>query len=494
MADGGVLEFEGGVYKITGTYQSGTTKHVYGLKINNDNITLSGGSEVALVFDPPSPYDMDAPNCDTGRDEFLDVNGSNLLVTGGMTLKYGYSGDRDSYDNSWVYNDDCILENLTIEEFTSISSNQGGEVRRCNFWNLGRVDSNCRGDNKTSTWYGAGNTVMWRVYSANSRPHDVILYTGAGRPYVFGVENYIDATNSDISDQAMFRSYNTSSLSDLAHHYWIGNYIVTPDHGIQIYSAKQVKISHIHIKNNIIVRPYTSSFSALWLNYAPEDPSYITDYVVDGNAVYVNAPSSDRFAIQFGNGSDDRFGPGISVTNNVWGANLDGAGDPNSWSWGRYYTPGSPSGIYFKNNVKTNAADSTPNPGEWEFNSPTGSVTINNNSPSTSERLVTLNLTADDAESGMYSSPRWPLKAGALMRFSNDGITWADSRPYSKNSSWMLSEGTGEKTVWVSFRDVDGNWSKPYFDKIYFDDNGSGQPPTPDKEPSPPKGLRILGN
>lgn len=90
---------------------------------------------------------------------------------------------------------------------------------------------------------------------------------------------------------------------------------------------------------------------------------------------------------------------------------------------------------------------------------PTGSIKINNNSPYAYNRNVILNLAATDSGSGMAS--------GAQMCFSDeDGTRWSTPERYAANKNWVLSGDSGEKKVYVKFKDVAGNWSSVYWDSI----------------------------
>ncbi|MBN2299378.1 MAG: fibronectin type III domain-containing protein, partial [Deltaproteobacteria bacterium] len=99
---------------------------------------------------------------------------------------------------------------------------------------------------------------------------------------------------------------------------------------------------------------------------------------------------------------------------------------------------------------------------------PTGSIVINNSSPLTSTRVVTLNLSAADSGGSV-----------AGMRLSNDGQSYSDEAAYSTSQQWVLTEGDGVKTVYVLFKDAAGNWmSTPVSDSIelQLDTDGDGLP------------------
>lgn len=91
-----------------------------------------------------------------------------------------------------------------------------------------------------------------------------------------------------------------------------------------------------------------------------------------------------------------------------------------------------------------------------ETSPPTGlSVRINDGAEMTCSQTVALQLAASDSGSGMGE-----------MRFSNDGATWSEWVPYATTKTWLLSEGTGIKTVRAQFRDKLYNESAVVLDFI----------------------------
>ena len=55
------------------------------------------------------------------------------------------------------------------------------------------------------------------------------------------------------------------------------------------------------------------------------------------------------------------------------------------------------------------------------------------------------------------------------MRFSNDGTNWSVWEPFANSKEWTVSEGDGEKTVHVQFKDAAGNESDTAQDIIVLD-------------------------
>ncbi|MFH1062656.1 MAG: FlgD immunoglobulin-like domain containing protein [Candidatus Omnitrophota bacterium] len=89
---------------------------------------------------------------------------------------------------------------------------------------------------------------------------------------------------------------------------------------------------------------------------------------------------------------------------------------------------------------------------------PTGTITINADDVDTSSPEVTLSLSAIDGNSGL-----------GQMQFSNDNITYSASETYNILKDWTLTTGDGEKTVYVKYQDIAGNWSQAFTDTIVLD-------------------------
>ena len=86
--------------------------------------------------------------------------------------------------------------------------------------------------------------------------------------------------------------------------------------------------------------------------------------------------------------------------------------------------------------------------------SPTGSIVINNNAPTTPSSSVTLTLPAQD-NCGV-----------SQMSFRNESGTWSALETYAATKNWTLAPGEGTRTVSVYFRDSAGNASPIYSDNI----------------------------
>ncbi len=80
-----------------------------------------------------------------------------------------------------------------------------------------------------------------------------------------------------------------------------------------------------------------------------------------------------------------------------------------------------------------------------EYDSPTGSVIINDDDIFTTSTNVELKLSAVDPP---------PITSGLKdMRFSNDKTLWSEWEDYDPGKTWNLSSGDGIKTVYVQYRD-----------------------------------------
>ncbi len=73
---------------------------------------------------------------------------------------------------------------------------------------------------------------------------------------------------------------------------------------------------------------------------------------------------------------------------------------------------------------------------------PTGTISINSGAAYTNSRAVTLNVSCPDA---------------VQMQFCNANGTWSGWQAYAAAANWTLSEGDGDKTVYVRFKDAAGN-------------------------------------
>jgi len=86
-----------------------------------------------------------------------------------------------------------------------------------------------------------------------------------------------------------------------------------------------------------------------------------------------------------------------------------------------------------------------------DFTPPTGTIKINDGAATTASRDVQLQLSISDSSAYLKD-----------IRVSNDGVTWADWRPYTTSLPWTLALGAdGQRTVSVLARDEAGNVSPP---------------------------------
>jgi len=89
---------------------------------------------------------------------------------------------------------------------------------------------------------------------------------------------------------------------------------------------------------------------------------------------------------------------------------------------------------------------------------PAGEVVINNGATSTTNRNVTLTLTASD-NSGLV--PR--------MRLSNTNGVWNPWEAFATNRAWQFPDGVTTRTVYAQFEDPFGNLSAVVSDSIFVD-------------------------
>ena len=114
--------------------------------------------------------------------------------------------------------------------------------------------------------------------------------------------------------------------------------------------------------------------------------------------------------------------------------------------------------VWFKDNVG-NTSEVVEDTILLDNEAPTGnSIKINEDNEYTTERAVTLTLVSDGATEMCVSN-------------TNECETWED---YVTSKVWTLTEGEGEKTVYVWYRDLSSNESECVSDTVIYDSN----PPT----------------
>ncbi len=84
-----------------------------------------------------------------------------------------------------------------------------------------------------------------------------------------------------------------------------------------------------------------------------------------------------------------------------------------------------------------------------DVTAPTGGVTVNGGAATTTTANVTLTLSASDGAG-----------SGAVeMRLGHDGTAWNSWEPLAASRAWVLTAGSGAKSVYVQFRDAVGHVS-----------------------------------
>ena len=134
--------------------------------------------------------------------------------------------------------------------------------------------------------------------------------------------------------------------------------------------------------------------------------------------------------------------------------------EPFNWTKQIYFTSGDGEDIvYFR--VKDNAGNMalTNDTIILDTTLPHSlSIRINNGASETNSTLVNLKLNAGDALSGVYQ-----------MSFSTDGENWDAWRNYTNTTSYNLSDGDGEKTIYFKVKDRAGNVAEPVSATIFLD-------------------------
>ena len=84
-------------------------------------------------------------------------------------------------------------------------------------------------------------------------------------------------------------------------------------------------------------------------------------------------------------------------------------------------------------------------------------LAINNKAERTNSTMVSLAIECADDASGV-----------SMMALSNDGVNYQPWETYCTTKSWELSEGNGQKTVFLKIRDKAGNEATPIKASIEF--------------------------
>lgn len=105
---------------------------------------------------------------------------------------------------------------------------------------------------------------------------------------------------------------------------------------------------------------------------------------------------------------------------------------------------------------------------------PTGTIAINNDDLCTENQTVTLSIYADRLESveiSVYESIYGSLNTEItyMMISNNASFSLANWEAYNTTKQWTLSNGDGNKTVYIRFMDSLSSISETYSDSIIFD-------------------------
>ncbi len=169
-------------------------------------------------------------------------------------------------------------------------------------------------------------------------------------------------------------------------------------------------------------------------------------------------------------------GPGSGVSrvevSTNGGATWSPASGTSSWTYS-WALPAD--GVY---NIKSRATDiatnlEIPSTGvtvEVDGTPPVGSVSINAGSLYTTNRNVTLTLSATDTGPGRTCPGTYPIMCNvAEMQFSLNGTAWNDWEPAATSKAWQFASGDGQKTIYARYKDQAGNVSSPYSTYIALD-------------------------
>jgi alpha-tubulin suppressor-like RCC1 family protein len=234
-------------------------------------------------------------------------------------------------------------------------------------------------------------------------------------------------------------------------------------------------------------KSYTNSFSYTFTSYSTSSTLYV--WYKDASSNQSSSPESATHLLPLSINSTDPYTNSLSVT--VTLANKDSNGvtgyylsessstppisasgwkvvtSTTSFSTSISYTFGSGEGTktvyaWFRNSVGT-VSQRYDDSIIYETVAPTGSVSINSGSSSTSIHLVTIALTSSDAYGviGYYLSEN-----NSTPSTSSSWVSVTSSTSYSSSVEFTLTTGNASKTVYAWFKDEAGNVSSQFNDSI----------------------------
>ena len=195
-------------------------------------------------------------------------------------------------------------------------------------------------------------------------------------------------------------------------------------------------------------------------NYSNASDNIVDTVANAGN--YVNNPTLVWGAMDFYPKAGQATGTALDmslINGNVEFDKDFNGNDKGSFTYrGAYAGSGTNPGWQIDKAIKDQQAPPPPPPPPpGDETPPTGTVQIEGGAATTEDLTVDLTLAATDADSGMG--------AGAEMSFSNDGVSWSPAEAFATTrTGWELHTyggdvTEGQKTVYVRYKDVAGNWS-----------------------------------
>lgn len=140
--------------------------------------------------------------------------------------------------------------------------------------------------------------------------------------------------------------------------------------------------------------------------------------------------------------------------------------DPEEW-FGMYSVNDDYKTLSAKGNIPETVKDLFANPIPPDANVPKGSVSINIGADYTNITAVTLSLSATDDEgvTGYCVS----TGSSTPLLYSSKWVSATATTSYTSSVSYSFSSGDGSKTVYVWYKDTDGNISDTVSDSIILD-------------------------
>jgi uncharacterized protein (TIGR02145 family) len=254
--------------------------------------------------------------------------------------------------------------------------------------------------------------------------------------------------SSDYIQNTSGTTTGSGNLSSLANARWIDFKITFVSDGVGNPTLNSLIVEYENIDSPVNLKQYRQDNSEIpsagWNNgsttlkadveTAASNPSTLTSEIEMNTTGTFSGTAGTPTGVTFTPSNVSYTGSPISQATL---GSVSGVSEGNTYYWKARYIDGSGRVSPWSETQSNFSIEQTP---------PTGTVTINEGEYT---KNATVNLTLSAADTGGSGISE--------MRFSNNGTTWTDWEAYATSKEWTITEGDGEKTVYVQYQDNAGN-------------------------------------